>query len=68
MISNQILQTNIEGLKAITRIDLCVCDTEGKVLATTFTDAEEYESSDTGLCGFARGQPGDPGLSVLQGV
>ncbi|MDR1765816.1 MAG: helix-turn-helix domain-containing protein [Lachnospiraceae bacterium] len=45
MISNQILQTTIEGLKGITRIDLCVCDTEGKVLATTFSDAEEYESS-----------------------
>ena len=25
MISNQILQSNIEGLKEITRIDLCVC-------------------------------------------
>ena len=45
MISNQILQTTIDGLKAITRIDLCVCETEGKVLATTFPDAEEYESS-----------------------
>ena len=30
MISNQILQTTIEGLKGITRIDLCICDTEGK--------------------------------------
>ncbi|MDF2889622.1 MAG: transcriptional regulator, CdaR, partial [Lacrimispora sp.] len=29
----------------ITRIDLCICDTEGKVLATTFPDAEDYESS-----------------------
>ena len=37
MISNQILQTNIEGLKGITRVDLCICDTEGKVLASTFT-------------------------------
>lgn len=45
MISNQILQTTIEGLKGITRIDLCICDTEGKVLASTFNDAEEYESS-----------------------
>ena len=45
MISNQILQTNIEGLKGITRVDLCVCDTEGKVLAATFTGAEEYESA-----------------------
>ena len=45
MISNQILQTTIDGLKGITRIDLCICDTEGKVLASTFPDAEEYESS-----------------------
>ena len=45
MISNQILQTNIEGLKSITRIDLCISDTEGKILATTFPEAEEYESS-----------------------
>ena len=30
MISNQILQTSVDGLKGITRIDLCICDTEGK--------------------------------------
>ncbi|MEG2870569.1 MAG: helix-turn-helix domain-containing protein [Clostridium sp.] len=45
MISNQILQTNIEGLKGITRVDLCICDTESKVLASTFTGAEEYEGA-----------------------
>ena len=45
MISNQILQNAIDGLKGITRMDLCVCDTDGKVLATTFPDAEEYENS-----------------------
>ena len=45
MISNQILQTTLDGLKAITRIDLGICDTEGKVLASTFTDAEESENS-----------------------
>lgn len=45
MISNQILQTTLDGLKAITRIDLGICDTEGKVLASTFTDAEDSESS-----------------------
>ena len=43
MISNQILQNTIEGLKSITRVDLCVSDTEGKILASTFPDAEEYE-------------------------
>jgi carbohydrate diacid regulator len=45
MISNQVLQTTIEGLKAITRIDICVMDTEGKALATTVNNAEEYESA-----------------------
>ena len=35
MISNQILQTTIDGLKNIARIDLSILDTEGKVLATT---------------------------------
>lgn len=43
MISNQILQNTLEGLKAITRIDLCVMDTEGKVLAATINNADEYE-------------------------
>ena len=45
MISNQILLSTIEGLKSITRINMCVCDTEGKVLASTFSGAEENEES-----------------------
>lgn len=45
MISNQILQSTIEGLKAITRIDLCIVDTEGKGLATTFMNTENLESA-----------------------
>lgn len=43
MISNQILQSTVEGLKNIARIDLCVTDTEGKVLATTFPANDEFE-------------------------
>ena len=43
MISNQILQNTIEGLKGITRIDFCVMDTDGKSLASTFTEQENYE-------------------------
>lgn len=35
MISNQILQNTIDGLKGITRVDLCVMDMEGQVLAST---------------------------------
>jgi len=45
MISNQILQSTIDGLKGITRIDICVMDTEGKVLASTIDNAEQYESA-----------------------
>ena len=45
MISNQILQDTIEGIKGITRIDLCVMDTEGTVLASTLRDADEYEKA-----------------------
>ena len=45
MISNQILQNTIEGLKAITRIDLSILDTDGKVLASTFVEQEHYENS-----------------------
>lgn len=44
MISNQILQNTIEGLKNITRIDLCIIDTEGKILASTFSEADRYVS------------------------
>ena len=42
MISNQILQNTIDGLKGITRIDLCIIDVEGKVLATTFNETDKY--------------------------
>lgn len=35
MISNQILQNTIEGLKAIARVELCIVDTEGKEAAST---------------------------------
>ncbi len=45
MISNQILQNTIDGLKAITRIDLCVMDTDGKTLASTFPEPDNYENA-----------------------
>ena len=44
MISNQILLNTIEGLTAITGTELCVMDTEGKVLATNIELNEELES------------------------
>ena len=45
MISNQILQNTIDGLKNITRTDLCVLDVEGKILAATFPDADNFSES-----------------------
>ncbi len=35
MISNQILQNTIEGLKGIARVELCVMDVDGKEVAST---------------------------------
>lgn len=35
MISNQILQNTIDGLKAISRVELCVMDIDGKEVAST---------------------------------
>ena len=61
MISNQILQNTIEGLKSITRIDLCIMDTEGKTLATTFPESDGYEEA---VLSFA-GSPA--GSQVIQG-
>ena len=35
MISNQILQTTLAGVKGISRVDFCVMDTDGKEIAST---------------------------------
>lgn len=44
MISNQILQSTIDGLKAITRVDMCIMDTEGNAVASTYSEKEDYSS------------------------
>lgn len=41
MITNQILQSTIEGITNISRTELCVFDVEGKVLASTLDTEEE---------------------------
>lgn len=50
MISNQILQNTIEGLKAISRVELCAMDTEGKVIAST---SEVMEQCSKAVAEFA---------------
>ena len=44
MISSQVIRSSIEELRAISKVDLCVWDLEGKVVDTTF-DAEEITSA-----------------------
>ena len=39
MISNQILQSTIKGVKDISRVDLYVADTDGKIVASVFGGA-----------------------------
>ena len=39
MISNQVIQTSIDELKSITKVELCVVDIEGTTVATTFDNA-----------------------------
>lgn len=42
MISNQILQSTIDGLRGITKIDLRVLDTDGNTLAETTSEGGDY--------------------------
>ena len=45
MAYNQMLQSTIDGVKAITRTDLCVMDTEANIIASTTNAVEEYKAS-----------------------
>ncbi len=53
MISNQVLQTTLDSLKAITRVDLATADVDGKILASTFQ--EENDMADV-VSSFAGSQ------------
>ena len=45
MISNQIMQNTIEGIKAITRVELFVADVDGKLVASTKNIGTSFEHS-----------------------
>ena len=53
MISNQVLQNTIDGLKNITKLDFAISDVEGKTLVSTF---QELEISKAELLSFAQSQ------------
>ena len=44
MITNQVLQSTIDGLSGITKAELSVIDPEGKVLATNFKESVSFAS------------------------
>ena len=47
MISSQILQNTIDGLKGIARVDLCVMDAEGNTAASTLDSLENCKTAAT---------------------
>ena len=51
MISNQIIQTSIDELKAITKVDLCIYDITGSLVAST---AEKGSLSNDFVTSFAQ--------------
>ena len=64
MISNQVLQSTIDGLKAITRVDLCVLGTDGEILAATiepsgFQFFKVYDDSHLEFIILAKGDTDD---------
>ena len=54
MISNQILQGTIDGIKNISRVDLSILDVDGKVLVSTMSDPSAYSQKDA--LAFAQSQ------------
>ena len=44
MISNQVLQSTIDSIKGIARLDIAIADIDGKVLATTFLEDKELSN------------------------
>ena len=51
MLSNQILQNTIDGIKNISRVDIYVADTDGKIMASTAQASEEISSAIVALSG-----------------
>lgn len=45
MISNQIMQNTIDGIKGISRVDIFVGDSDGKIIASTSNEGVHFESA-----------------------
>lgn len=63
MISNQVLQSTIDSLKGITRVDIAIADVDGKILATTFNNERDVSGMVTS---FADSQADSQAASGFQ--
>ena len=63
MISNQILQSTLDGLKNITKTEFCITDVEGKQLVTT---ASDLDADRTDIVNFAQSQADTQTIRELQ--
>jgi carbohydrate diacid regulator len=45
MISNQILQNTVDGITAITHVELCVANTEGRAVVSTMKEKKNYAAA-----------------------
>lgn len=63
MISNQILQSTLDGLKAISRVDFAVIDTDGNLVVSTNTPQESYSA---GVVEFVRSPADSQEVSKCQ--
>ena len=45
MVSNQVLQKTLDGLTQISKIGLCIIDTEGGILASTSDEARQMSEA-----------------------
>ena len=63
MISNQILQNTLDGLKSITKTDFCISDVEGKQLVTT---ASGLEADRNDILSFVQSQADSQTIRNLQ--
>ncbi|MBR6380513.1 MAG: PucR family transcriptional regulator, partial [Lachnospiraceae bacterium] len=62
MISNQILQSTLDGLKTIARVEFGIFDPEGKTVAST----REFESGELQVAAFAASQADSQEIQGLQ--
>ena len=65
MISNQILQETINGMKEVTGIDLCILDLSGRIVVTTMEITDALAQHAEEICRFYGREPGDRWFSIF---